>query len=241
MNKNMKKTLKIGLILLVIIAIIITIIVLKNKSNEKKNEITLNNLPQPLYTEEEEKEFYTKTLIKYLNAFQNDFHIKYKLEITDSNGKVTESNEEFSKKGDITSNYYSEKNQRLLVDGKYCYYVDEDNSVIYKLNRTQNNDTSLNILFYTLDSLNKAFETMGYEILNGEKYYFEEYKMPNSDDTLIRYYFDSDDNIKYVKTYSENSKEQAFYTIEMLENRTYDFMFDMSDRYRLLTEDSVWK
>lgn len=239
MNKNMKKALKIGIILLIIIAIIITIIVVKNKANEKNNQISLDNLPKPLYTEEEEKEFYTKTLIKHLSTFQNDFHIKYKLEMTDNKGNVTVSNEEFSKKGEMTSTYYSEKSQRILADSKYYYYVDEDNKIIYKVNRTENKNTNMDILFYSLSSLNDAFVTLGYEILNSEKYYFEEYKMQSKDDVLIRYYFDENENIKFVKTYQENSNEQAFYTIEMLENKTYDFMFDMSNTYQIVTEESI--
>lgn len=236
MNKNMIKTLKIGIVLLIIIAIVIGIVVLKNKENDKKNEITINSLPDKEYTEEEAKEFYTKTLIKHLNTFQNDFHLKYIAETINEDGTKTVSNEEFSKKGDIVSIYNSDKNERIIIDDKYFYHIDEDNYVMYKLKNENNLNTNMDVLFYSLDSINNLFVKTGNEILNGEKIYFEEYKMEKDNTVLVRYYFDENDNIKYIKAYKEDEKIQTFFTIEMLENKTYDFMFDMSEKYRLVNE-----
>lgn len=236
MNKNMTKTLKIGIVLLVILAILILIFVFKNNENKKKNEITLNNLPNVEYNEEEAKEFYTKTLIKYLNTFQNDFHLKYKAETTNEDGTKVTSNEEFSKKGSLVSIYYSDKNQRLVIDKEYFYHFDEDNYFMYKLNNEGNLSTNMDVLFYTLDSINNLFVKTGNEILKGKKFYFEEYKMEKDNTVLVRYYFDENDNIKYIKAYKEDSQVQTFFTIEMLENKTYDFMFDMSDKYKLINE-----
>ncbi len=34
--------------------------------------------------------------------------------------------------------------------------------------------------------------------------------MEKDNTILVRYYFDSDDNIKYIKAYKENSKFQTF-------------------------------
>ena len=234
MSKNMAKTLKVGIILLIILAIIIGIIIYNNKKDEKKNEITLNNLPEVEYTEEEAKEFYTKKLIKYLDTFQNDFHLKYIAETTNEDGTEVVSNEEFSKKGNLAAIYYAETNQRIIIEKEYFYHIDEDNYLMYKLKNDNNLSANMDVLFYSLDSINSLFVRTGNEILNGEKYYFEEYKMEKDNTVLVRYYFDENDNIKYIKAYKENNKVQTFFTIEMLENRTYEFMFDMSDKYELV-------
>lgn len=234
MSKNMAKTLKVGIILLIILAIIIGMIIYNNKKDEKKNEITLNNLPEVEYTEEEAKEFYTKKLIKYLDTFQNDFHLKYIAETTNEDGTEVVSNEEFSKKGNLAAIYYAETNQRIIIEKEYFYHIDEDNYLMYKLKNDNNLSANMDVLFYSLDSINSLFVKTGNEILNGEKYYFEEYKMEKDNTVLVRYYFDENDNIKYIKAYKENNKVQTFFTIEMLENRTYEFMFDMSDKYELV-------
>lgn len=231
MKKNKVKTLKIVIIILVILAIIIGITIYKNIENEKKNEITLDNLPKLDYTEDQAKEFYSKKLIKYLSTFQNDFHFKYTAEGVNEDGTEGTVKEEYSKKGNLVSIYYADSNQRIVIDNEYIYHYEEDNYIVYRLKNEKNINTNADVLLYSLDSINKLFVKTGNEIINNEKYYFEEYKMEKDNTILVRYYFDSDDNIKYIKAYKENSKFQTFFTVEMLENRTYDFMFDMSDRY----------
>lgn len=231
MSKNMAKTLKIVIVLLIIIAIIIGIIIYINKKNEK---VSLNDLPELEYTEDEAKEFYTKTLIKHLSTFQNDFYLKYTVESISEDGTKTVTNEEFSKKGEIIAFYYPEKNQRIVIDNENFYHINENSNEIYKTENKENISNGMDILFYSLKSINNSFVKSGNEILNGEKYYFEEYTKENDKTVLLRYYFDENDNIKYIKSYKDNSRAQTFFTIEMLENRTYDFMFDMGDKYEIL-------
>jgi len=231
MNKKMKKLLKRMIIVLIIIAIILGIIIYNNREN--KNEIT--NQSGLLYTEDEAKNFYTKVLIKYLDTFQNDFHIKYKAETIKEDGEKLVNTEEFSKKGNITSLYFEEENVRMLLDGENMYNIDENNYYIFKLNKEEEEiNTNMDVLFYTLVSINDNFVNLGRETIKDVNYYFEEYTMATDKFVLVRYYFDEDNNIKFIKKYKENSKEQTLMEILMLEDRTYDFMFDMSDRYNAI-------
>lgn len=229
MNKNIKKTLKCVVVILIVIAIVISIFVYKNI---KKTEVTLNNLPETQYTEDEAKEFYTKKLIKYLDTFQNDFHLKYVAENTAEDGTVTTNNEEFSQKGDAISIYSNDENTRLIVEKDYFYHIYEDSATIYKVPITEPISTNMDVLFYSLESINDCFVKTGNEIIKEQKYYFEEYKMEKDNSVLVRYYFDNEDNLKYIKAYKENNKVQTLFEIQMLENRTYDFMFEMGDKYQ---------
>ena len=52
--------------------------------------------------------------------------------------------------------------------------------------------------------INDNFVKTGNEVLNDVKYYFEEYTMDSDNSVLIRYYFDSDNNIKFIKAYKED-------------------------------------
>lgn len=239
MNKNMKKTLKIGIVLLIIIAIIVALIIYKIYEDNKNKEITLNNLPELQYTEEQAKEFYTKTLIEYLEAFQNEFHIKYIAETTSEDGEKTTRTEEISKKGEKVAVYYQDTNDRVVIDNKIIYYVDEDNYTVARVKNGQELNTNIDMFFYSLESINDCFVKTGNEILNDVKYYFEEYEMERDNSILIRYYFDENNNMKYIKTYKENSQVQTFFTIEMFEKRIFDFMFDLSDKYEMYDSDSV--
>lgn len=234
MNKKMVKTLKIGVVILIIIAIIICIVILKNKDNERKNQVTIDNLPEVEYTEDEAKDFYTKNLIKHLDTFQNDFHIKYIAKSINEAGEELVSTEEFSKKGDRMAVYIAEDNFRIIIDKDYFYHVDENDYYIYKFKKEQNINTNMDVLFYSLKNINENFLKTGYEVLDDVKYYFEEYTMDSDDTVLIRYYFDADNNIKFIKAYKENSKVQTFMEIQMLEKIAYDFMFDMGDKYELV-------
>ena len=56
-NKKMKKTIKYALIILIIIAIIVVIALYQSN---KETEVTLNNLPETQYTEEEAEEIFSK-------------------------------------------------------------------------------------------------------------------------------------------------------------------------------------
>lgn len=230
MNKNMKKTLKYAVIILVIIAVVIGILIYQSN---KKTEVTLNSLPETQYTEDQAKEFYTKKLIKYLDTFQNDFHMKYVVENTEEDGTATTHKEEFSKRGEAISIYSSDQNTRLIVEKDYFYHVYEDSATIYKVPIVEQIPTNMDILFYSLESINDCFVKTGNETLKDQKYYFEEYKMERDNSVLVRYYFDDEDNIKYIRAYKEGSNVQSIFEIQMLENRTYDFMFDLStDRYQ---------
>lgn len=229
MNKNMKKALKYVVLILIIIAIIISIIVYQNN---KKTEVTLNNLPEEEYSEDEAKEFYTKKLIKYLDTFQNDFHMKYVVKNIEEDGTEITHNEEFSKRGDTISIFSNDLNTRLIVEQEYFYHIYEDSFTIYQIPITEPIPTNMDILFYSLESINDCFVKTGNEVINDQKYYFEEYKMEKDNSILVRYYFDNEDNLKYIKAYKEGSNVQSFFEVEMLENRTYDFMFDLStDKY----------
>ncbi len=229
-NKKMKKTLKYALIILIIVAIIVVIALYQSN---KKTEVTLNNLPETQYTEDEAKEFYTKKLINYLDTFQNDFHMKYVAESTAEDGTVTTNNEEFSKKGDTIAIYSNDLNTRLIVEQDYFYHVYEDSATVYQVPITEPISTNMDVLFYSLESINDCFVKTGNEVLKDQTYYFEEYKMEKDNSVLIRYYFDDEDNLKYIKAYKEDSNVQTVFEIQMLENRTYDFMFDLStDKYQ---------
>ena len=228
-NKKMKKTIKYALIILIIIAIIVVIALYKSN---KKTEVTLNNLPENQYTEEEAKEFYTKKLINYLDIFQNDFHLKYVVENTAEDGTVTTNNEEFSKKGDTIAIYSNDENTRLIVEPDRFYHVYEDSATIYEVPITEPISTNMDVLFYSLESINDCFVKTGNEVVKDQTYYFEEYKMEKDTSVLVRYYFDGEDNIKYIKAYKEGSNVQSLFEIQMLENRTYDFMFEMGDKYQ---------
>ena len=234
MNKKMAKTLKIGVVILIIIAIIICVVIFKNKENEKKNQVSIDNLPELEYTEDEAKDFYTKSLIKYLDTFQNDFHIKYIAKSINEEGEEIVSTEEFSKKGDRTAVYIEEENFRIIIDKDYFYHVDENEYYIYQFKKEQDINTNMDVLFYSLKNINDNFVKTGNEVLNDVKYYFEEYTMDSDNTVLIRYYFDSDNNIKFIKAYKEDSQVQTFIEVQMLEKKVYDFMFDMSDKYELV-------
>ena len=211
-NKKMKKTIKYALIILIIIAIIVVIALYQSN---KKTEVTLNNLPETQYTEDEAKEFYTKKLINYLDIFQNDFHLKYAVENTAEDGTVTTNNEEFSKKGDTIAIYSNDENTRLIVEPDRFYHVYEDSATIYEVPITEPISTNMDVLFYSLESINDCFVKTGNEVVKDQTYYF-----------------DGEDNIKYIKAYKEGSNVQSLFEIQMLENRTYDFMFEMGDKYQ---------
>lgn len=238
MNKKMVKTLKFGLIILIIVAIIICIVILKNKDNERKNQVTIDNLPELEYTEDEAKAFYTKSLIQHLDTFQNDFHIKYIAKSINEDGEEVISTEEFSKKGDRRALYIEEENYRVIIEKDYFYHVDENEYYIYQFKKAQDINTNMDVLFYSLKEINENFVRTGNEVLNDVKYYFEEYTMDSDNAVLIRYYFDSNNNIKFIKAYKEDSKVQTFIEVQMLEKTAYDFMFDMGEKYELVEVDT---
>jgi len=234
MNKKMKKTLKIVLVVLIILALILGFVFYKMAMKEKAKEITLDNLPELEYTEDQAKEFYSKKLIKYLETFKNGFHIKYTAETVDEKGETLTSVEEFSKKGDMSSLYNEEENYRILIDNNYFYHVDENEFYIYQFKKDDKFGLNMDVLFYSLDSINSNFLSTGNETLESGTYYFEEYRMEKDNTVLVRYYFDNEDNIKFIKAYKDNSSVQTFIEIQSLEKKTYEFMFDMSERYELV-------
>lgn len=231
MNKKGKKFLKRIIIVLLIILAILIFFVYREKMNN--SEITIDNLPQKVYTEENSKDFYTKALVKYLDVFQNDFHIKYLAETTDENGKKTESREEFSKKGNVSALYLESENDRMVFNDKYFYHVNEDEMLVTEMPNDGTIGTKMDVLFYSLESINRNFVKTGNEEIAGSDYYYEEYKMATVENTLVRFYFDADKNMKYIKAYKSDDSMQIFYTIEMLEKETYDFMFDLSNKYTI--------
>ena len=118
------------------------------------------------------------------------------------------------------------------MEKDYFYHIYEDSATIYKVPITEPISTNMDVLFYSLESINDCFVKTGNEIIKEQKYYFEEYKMEKDNSVLVRYYFDNEDNLKYIKAYKENNKVQTLFEIQMLENRTYDFMFEMGDKYQ---------
>lgn len=234
MNKKMKKTLKIVLVILIILALILGFVFYRMRLKEKAEEITLDNLPELEYTEDQAKEFYSKKLIKHLDTFKNGFHIKYTGETVDEKGEILTFVEEFSKKGDMLSLYKEDENYRILIDNNYFYHVDENEFNIYQFKKEDKISLNMDVLFYSLDSINSNFVSTGNEILDDGTYYFEEYRMEKDNTVLVRYYFDNDDNIKFIKAYKDNSSVQTFIEVQSLEKKTYEFMFDMSERYEVV-------
>lgn len=239
MNRNMKKTIKTGIFVLIIIAIIIGIIVyqsVKNSNDDKNNN--LNSLPALQYTEDEAQDFYTKKLIRFLNIFENDFHIKYKAITTSDDGTEKIRNEEFSKKGNDMAVYSMDDNERMVITKDYFYHINEENSLIYKFNNENNIDINMDVLFYSLEDINGAYVGNGNEELNSIKYYYEEYKMKKDNTILIKYYFDENTKIKYIKAYKDDLSVETLFEIETIENRTYDFMFNIGSDYKVVELDS---
>lgn len=240
MNTNNVKLLIMGVILVLTIFVIWFFNGRGNKSSS--NEIfPTENLA---YTEEEAQNFYSKKIIKYIDTFKGSFFMSYLVENTDKDGKVTSYNEEYSVDRDsgAISIYEVDTFQRIIIKGQTMYYVDINNKTVTVVDAGTDlqqyvDDQFGKMLFTSLNDVNRAFSTMGYEEINGVNSYFEEYNITDSTATKVRYYFDDDDNLKCMKIFYSNGIVSVL-TFDTIDTQIRDNSFTVPDDYTFITQDS---
>jgi len=240
MNTSNVKLLIIGVILVLTIFVIWLFNGRGNKSNS--NEIfPSENLA---YTEEEAQSFYSKKIIKYIDTFKGNFFLKYLVENTDKTGKQTSYNEEYSVDRDsgTISIYEADSFTRIVIKGQTMYYVDMNNKTVTVIDTNTQlqqyvDDQFGKILFTSLNDVNRAFSTTGYEEINGVNSYFEEYNVTDSTATKVRYYFDGDGNLKYMKIFYDNGVVSVL-TFDEIDAQTNDNSFTIPSDYTFITQDS---
>ncbi|MCL2859540.1 MAG: hypothetical protein FWF46_02995 [Oscillospiraceae bacterium] len=240
MNASNVKLLVIGGILVLTIFVIWFFNGRNNKNNSNENFPTENLA----YTEEEAQSFYSKKIIKYIDTFKGSFFMSYLVENTDKNGKVTSYNEEYSVDRDsgAISIYEVDSFQRILIKGQTMYYVDINNKTVTVVDSGTElqqyvDDQFGKMLFTSLNDVNRAFSTMGNEEVNGVNFYFEEYNITDSTATKVRYYFDDNDNIKYMKIFYDNGIVSLL-TVNTIDTQIHDSSFTIPDDYTFITQNS---
>jgi len=221
-----KKKLKILIIILIVLFIIFLIALLSNKKEEKEQiqNIISNNTQDNIVS--------TKKFMKYVDIVSGNYYMKYVMPLENENGELEDCTAEVCVKGEnIALNLY-EKNLSVVKKDSKLYYIMHDQKLVTI--SSIKNGTSYNIDAYKINMSKKAidnsFITTGMEKINDVKYYYEEYNANDDNETKLRYYFDGEDNLVYIKVISKDEPE-TITKIEEISSKTYDQMFEIPSQY----------
>ena len=126
-------------------------------------------------------------------------------------------------------NYDGDISEYVIKDGN-TYLIQRDNKVYYKY---ENNQIDLNKIEEGLEIVKEEKMTTGKEKINDKAYSFEEYNKPTILTFLdtseggfkTKFYYEKD-QLKYIKTYNENNKEEELASVE-IEDKVEDELFDI--------------
>lgn len=220
----MKKHLKILIGAAVIIAIILIIVLVVVKQNGgNKNNNAANQTEQNIVS--------TKKIMNYIDIINKDYYMKYKTTTTDESGKTTVLNAEYAIKSDKVVVNDLDTLTTTLATKDATYYILHDNKtvLVYPIAQ-QNQEGALEMKRgYTKQFFESAFVGTGSEDIDGVQYYYEEYNNASQGGT-VKYYFDSNDKIKYIRNIVDTGKQLT----EVLEisNNIYDELFKIPSDYK---------
>lgn len=222
----MKKNLKIGIAICAVIVVIllITLAVLNKKPEESNNTLT-NNVTEktPITT--------TLKLSKYIDIISGDYYMKYKTRTDGHDGEPEEITTEYAiSKEKIVLNYEEALTTTLITKEGTYYIVHQNKSIIkYPIDEeSQKGFVGFNRA-YTQEFFEKNFLRTGTEDIDGVAYYYEEYSDNSSEGAKIRYFFDNNDNIKYIKNINSTNEELS--EILELSDRVNPELFELPKGY----------
>lgn len=221
----MKKSLKIGIIICVVIVIILLVVlaVLNKKPEENVNNQVNNVVQQPIVT--------TKKIAKYVDIINKDYYMKYKTNTKDNNGEPVTITAEYAVSNDRISLNYQEYLTTTLITKECTYYImHESKSIVkYPIDEKSQQGFSGFQRGYTQQLFETNFLGTGTEDIEGVAYYYEEYKDNATEGNKIRYYFDENDSIKYIKNITSSSEELT--EILQLNNEIKEELFELPKGY----------
>ena len=223
----MKKKIRILIIILIVAFIILLSVLLNMKKDENQDvQSIIENISKTDVVS-------TKKFMKYIDIVSGDYYMKYVIKLENEQGELEDYTIEVTIKDEDFAMLVAQENLSIIKKGNKVYYVMHDNKTVI----SGPVDTStLNINGYKLNASKKliddSFVTTGMEKIGDDEisYYYEEYTLNAEDNTNIRYYFDNEDNLVYIKTIDSNGDE-AIMKLERLEAKAYDAMFDIPSSY----------
>ena len=227
-KNNLSKIIFMAIILLIVIAIIIVSNILENK----------NKPAEYRYTEEQAQQFYSKKLINYLDFFQTEMNMEYKVINKDKDGKLVESEEIYTKTSEIEAVYIPKKFVRMLITDEFYYYVDENLNMVYKYDMVDDFFINMSVLPRTLEEINSNYLTDGKETYKDVNYYYEQYKINNNDNIRANYYFDEFDNLKLIKIINVEKNSETICEINSLIKGATSDLLDLESSYETINMTS---
>ena len=222
----MKKKLKISIAICVVIVVILLIILaVLNRKDENNNNETTNNVVEqtPIST--------TRKLSNYIDLINGDYYMKYKTQTTNESGEPEEITAEYAISNDKMVLNYEEYLTTTLVTKECTYYImhETKNIVKYPIDEASQQGFSGFQRAYTMEFFESNFLGTGTEDINGVAYYYEEYSDNSAADAKIRYYFDENNQMKYIKNINSTSEELT--EIIELSDRINKELFELPEGY----------
>lgn len=223
----MKKKLKIGIaICIVIVVILLVVLAVLNKKPEESNNNTFNNNiteKTPIAT--------TLKLSKYIDIISGDYYMKYKTTTVGHEGEPEEITAEYAiSKDKIVLNYEEYASTNLLTKEGAYYILHSDKKILkYPIDEESQKGFMGFNRAYTQEFFEKNFLRTGTEDIDGVAYYYEEYSDNSAEGSKIRYFFDKNDEIKYIKNINSTSEELS--EILELSDRINPELFELPKGY----------
>ena len=230
---KIKEKIKIGIIIFIIIAIILTVILIV--ISKKNNENIINNIANLTKAEMNAKTpiLTTKKLYNYIDMLQSGYYMKYKTQADLGNGEKQDLTAEMA----ITKDKMAINNQEYLTSYittlEGIYYISHSEKIVLKYANSTGTveNTFVDLLSgYSREVFDDNFVSTGTEKIEDEEYYYEEYKEV-SDTSKIRYYFDENDIIRYIKTIASN--EESLIQILELSGDVDETLFEIPKDYEV--------
>lgn len=223
----MKDKLKIGIVVGIVITILLIIaLIAVNRNNKATTDQTTNktNVVErtPIST--------SRKMARYVDIISKDYYMECK-EVDDSGEEVLM---EYATLGEKMVIHNENTITTILVTQDASYYILHGEKIIlkYAVNPTAQQNLVGIKRGYTQELLAQNFRGTGTEEVKGVGYYYEDYSDNTTENNILRYYFDEDDRLRFIKIISTQDSTEELIEVLELHGNVDETLFELPDGYQ---------
>ena len=229
----MKKSIKISIIICVIIALVLIVLLVVVNNNKPEYSTVVTNHNQVMANIIENTPIAnSRKMSKYIDILSsNNYYMKTQEKSVNENGETETLTTENAVTIDKMVINYEEKMTTLLMTKEATYYMLHENRILQKYSISEGEQAGFSgfNMRYSRAFFEQNFKGTGTEDIEDIPYYYEEYSANLGDDSKIRYYFDNNDQLIYIKNITKDG--QTLTEVIELSDNIRDELFERPQDY----------